>query len=92
MANEDAIVGGWTPYTTEISAQEKALLQKAVGVGVTYSAVAMSTQEAQSKNFSFFCNTKDPKGFNTAKIVQFIIPLRSDTPENVKILDVPREE
>lgn len=47
------IVGGWTPYTTEISTAQKALLQKAVGVGVTYSAVAMSIQETQSQNYSF---------------------------------------
>ncbi len=87
---EDVIVGGWTPYTTEISAARKALLQKAVGM--KYSPVAMAIQEAQSQNFSFVCNTKGVKGFNIAKVVQFIIPLGTDIPEGVKILDVPREE
>lgn len=88
-------VGGFTPYTTEISAAQKALLQKAVPeLGMTYSAVAMATQETQGVNYRFFCNAEvvGPDVPNEARLVEFYMPLRSDTPENLKISIVPNED
>lgn len=90
----DSIVGGWTPYRTQITPEEAALLQKAVGVGMSYSPVAVATQPVAGTNYRFFCNAKvvGPEAYNEAKLVQFYVGFDAKGPQDVKITDVPCED
>jgi hypothetical protein len=53
------IPGGWTPFSTTISAEEKAVFDKAFQgfVGVQYDPLAVSTQVVSGTNYKFFCNS-----------------------------------
>ena len=87
----DVMVGGYTAYKTAITAEQKALLAKAVGIGVNYSPIAVATQVVAGINYRFLCNAQvtAPNTPVEGKLVQFYVPLRSETPEQVKIQDIP---
>ena len=85
--------GGWTPYTTEISAESKSVFEKAIKVllGVTYTPLAVATQVVAGTNFSFFCNAKavSPNSANEAAMVLVFRPLQGD-PHLVSITRIAR--
>ena len=73
------LVGGWTDYSCEISAEAKKSFDEAMKglVGVTYTPVAVASQLVAGMNYSFFCNTvvSDREGTKGAAIVPVFQPL-----------------
>jgi len=51
-------VGGYTPFTSDISPEDKAVFVDAFEkfVGVKYEPVAVATQIVAGTNYAFFCN------------------------------------
>lgn len=52
------MLGAWTEFSCDISAQAQAAFDEAIGeiVGVTYSPVAVASQVVKGMNYAFFCN------------------------------------
>lgn len=87
----EVMAGAWTAYNTKISAAQKALLAKAVGIGVNYVPFAVSTQVVRGANYRFLCNATvtSPGAPVECKLVQFLVQPGSETPERVEISNVP---
>ncbi|CAJ0812911.1 hypothetical protein [Ralstonia flaminis] len=51
------IVGGWTEFDYEITAEAKTVLKEAIGnlVGVQYTPTAFATQVVAGTNYAFLC-------------------------------------
>lgn len=77
---ETSLVGGWTPYSTPLSAEAKEVFDSATKglVGVHYSPLAVATQVVSGINYRFFCNAKGvyPNALNEAVIIQIYQPLK----------------
>lgn len=73
------IDGGWTAYSTTISAEETQIFKDALGgmVGVNYSPIAVSSQVVAGTNYHFFCNAQVvyPNAPNTAVLITIFKPL-----------------
>jgi len=55
----NAIPGGWSVYTTNISKEDKQVFETAVKlVGVKYEPLAVAKQVVAGTNYSFFCNAQ----------------------------------
>ncbi|MEL7020767.1 MAG: hypothetical protein AAGK47_04110, partial [Bacteroidota bacterium] len=50
--------GAYTTYSTDISANVKNALEKAVGLGVSYTPIAVATQVVAGTNYRIVCNAK----------------------------------
>ena len=87
----EVMTGAWTAYSTEISAEQKALLAKAVGIGVSYDPIAVATQVVAGVNYRFLCNAKvvSPNAPTECKLVQFYVPIGSEDPTQLSIQNVP---
>jgi hypothetical protein len=76
------LVGGWTPYSIQISPEATAVFKKALNglVGVDYIPLAVATQVVSGTNYRFFCNAKVvyPDAPNEAAIIQIYQPLQGD--------------
>jgi hypothetical protein len=72
-ALELTLVGGWKPYSCDISAETKEVFDKALNglLGVKYTPVAVATQLVSGKNYSFFCNSNvvAPRSANEAAVI-----------------------
>lgn len=79
---ETNIPGGWTPYSTTISAEAMDVFKHAMHglVGVSYTPIAFATQVVSGINYRFICNAKVvyPNAPNDAAIVQIYKPLTGD--------------
>lgn len=77
------IVGGFTPFRTEIKEKEMEIFKKATEIllGVNYEALAVSIQIVAGTNFRFFCNSKvvSPVDFNEAVIVEIYEDLQGNS-------------
>lgn len=73
------LVGAYSKYTADISAEAKKAFEEALEgfVGVSYSAVAVSSQVVAGTNYHFFCNATPVTGnpVNGAAIVSIYAPL-----------------
>lgn len=58
MSEETAIVGGWSPFTSKISAEAEAAFKEATHglVGMRYTPFAVSQQVVAGMNYIFLCN------------------------------------
>jgi hypothetical protein len=56
---EAAAMGGWTPFTKDISKEAASVFETALAgqVGVKYAPLAVATQVVAGTNYKFFCNT-----------------------------------
>ena len=75
------ILGGWTPYSSNISAEAYSVFEKAVDLrGVNYTPVAVATQPVSGTNYSFFCNAKGvyPNATNEAALITVYQPLKGE--------------
>jgi hypothetical protein len=76
--SESTLIGGWTPYSCDISPKAKKVFDTALKglVGVKYTPVAVATQVVSGKNYCFFCNAKVvyPKAPNKAAMVLIYAP------------------
>jgi len=85
------LLGGWTPYSTTISADAKKVFDSVIKglVGVQYSPLAVATQVVAGTNYRFFCNAKGvyPNALNEAVIIQVYQPLK-DAPHITSIKKV----
>ena len=84
------IAGGWTPFSCNISNEDKAIFEKAVDlIGVEYTPVALASQVVEGVNYKFFCNAKGvyPGATNEAVMIEIYAPLNG-TPHIVKIQKV----
>ena len=84
------MAGGWTTYSTEISAEAKNAFDKAVDlVGVRYTPVAVATQVVAGVNYNFFCNAKGsyPNAGNEAALITVYQPFNG-VPHLTKITRV----
>ncbi|MCP4220039.1 MAG: hypothetical protein GY765_35740 [bacterium] len=72
-------VGGWTPYSNEISPEVMSLFEKTIKalVGVKYTPFAVASQSMDGTNYSFFCNAKPTYGgaLDKGALVQLKQPL-----------------
>ena len=86
----DVMVGAYSAYATKITPAQKSLLEKAVGLGVSYSPFAVATQVVSGTNYRFLCNAKviKPNAPLEAKLVQFYVPIGSETPGEVEIQNI----
>ncbi len=75
----NSVVGGWTPYSTSVSAEAKKVFDSVIKglVGVQYSPLAVATQVVSGTNYRFFCNAKGvyPGALNEGVIVHIYQPL-----------------
>jgi hypothetical protein len=75
----EAMVGGWSIFSSEITKEAKDVFETALKglVGVDYSPVAFATQVVSGTNYSFFCNAKAvyPDAPNQGAIVDIYKPL-----------------
>lgn len=78
----DLVAGGWTPYSTTISAEAKKVFDSAIKglLGVHYTPLAVATQVVSGINYHFFCIAKGvyPGALNEAVIIQIYQPLKGD--------------
>jgi len=75
----DLIVGGYSPYTCDISPEAKKSFDEVkFPIGVDYTPVAVSTQLVAGSNYNFFCNARavTPSAYNEAAIVSIYAPLK----------------
>jgi hypothetical protein len=82
MGTSSKILGGWTPYSSDISAEAQSVFDKIkFPLGMRYTSVAVATQVVAGVNYSFFCNSKiaNPIAFNEARMVNVYV----DTHGNV---------
>ncbi len=58
MSNTTASLGSYTPFSADISADDKAIFVSAFEnfVGVNYEPIAVATQVVAGTNYAFFCN------------------------------------
>ena len=74
------ILGGWTPYTTTISADAQAAFNEVIAglVGVHYTPLAVASQVVSGMNYRFFCNAQavHPDAPYYAAIVQVYRPIQ----------------
>ena len=74
--------GGWTPYSTTISADAKKVFDSVIKglIGVKYSPLAVATQVVSGTNYRFFCNSQGgyPGALNDAVIIQIYQPLQGE--------------
>ena len=87
----EVMTGAWTAYSTEISAEQKALLAKAVGIGINYNPFAVATQVVSGVNYRFLCNAEVaiPNAPIECKLVQFYVSAGSQDPTQLAIQNVP---
>ena len=75
-----SLAGGWTPYSTTVSAEAKKAFDSVIKglVGVKYSPLAVATQVVSGINYRFFCNAQGvyPNALNEAVIIQIYQPLK----------------
>lgn len=73
------IVGGWTPFSCNITKEASEVFEEVFKgfVGVSYSPVAFATQVVSGINYSFFCNAEPvyPNALNQAAIVNIYKPI-----------------
>ena len=80
----DLIVGGYSPYTCDISPEARKSFDEAIKnhkhLGVDYTPVAVSTQSAGGSNYKFFCNARavTPSAYNQAAIISIYAPLEGE--------------
>ncbi len=76
------LVGAYSPYTCEISAQAKQAFSEAMKgiLGVSYSPVAVSSQVVAGMNYNFFCNTVSATRYPNqgSAIVSIYAPLKGE--------------
>ena len=74
------LVGGWSGYSSEISAEARKSFEEAMEgfVGVHYQPVAVAQQVVAGMNYSFFCNTTiaDVQGTRGIALVPVFQPLK----------------
>lgn len=76
------LLGAYTPYTCDISAEAKKAFSEAMEgfVGVSYTPVAVSSQVVAGMNYHFFCNTVSATRFpiKGTAIVSIYAPLNGE--------------
>lgn len=76
------LLGGWTPYSTTISADAKKVFDSVIKglIGVKYSPLAVATQVVSGTNYRFFANSQVvyPGALNEAVIIQIYQPLQGE--------------
>jgi len=74
--------GGWTPYSTTLSADAKKVSDSVIKnlMGVHYGPLAVATQLVSGTNYRFFCNAQGvyPGALNEAVIIQIYQPLQGE--------------
>lgn len=82
MSNIETAVGAWTGFHFEVSAEDKATLEKVLKhwVGVEYTPVAVATQPVAGTNYCFLCKgvTIVPELPETAYLVYIYQPPTGD--------------
>ena len=82
MIGSEVMVGAFTPFTTEISQNEKKIFEEATKgiVGVGYSPIAVSRQVVSGTNYDFFCNARAvyPDAPTFAVMVRIYAPLQGE--------------
>lgn len=77
-----AMPGGWTTFSTNISAQASEVFVTATKglLGVTYTPLAVATQVVAGTNYMFFCNAQVvyPNAPNEAVLMTIFSPLQGD--------------
>jgi len=77
---EKTMPGGWTPYSTPLSAEAQKVFDSVIKslMGVHYTPLAFATQVVAGINYRFFCNAQGvyPNALNEAVIIQVYQPLK----------------
>lgn len=78
--NTNQTLGGWSPFSTVISAEAKTVFETALTglVGVVYQPLAVSNQVVAGMNYHFLCNSKGvyPGAESIAAMVAIYQPLQ----------------
>ena len=73
------VAGGWTPYSTTISADAQKVFDSVIKnlLGVHYTPLAVATQVVSGTNYRFFANAQGvyPGALNEAVIIQIYKPM-----------------
>ena len=88
----DTLVGGWTTYSCDISAEEMEVFKSAVTLdGVDYTPVVVASQVVSGMNYSYFCNAKGvyPGALNEAVMIDIYAPI-NEKPILRGITRIPR--
>jgi hypothetical protein len=88
----NAIPGGWSAYTTNISSEAMQVFETAMKiVGVNYEPLAVATQVVAGTNYSFFCNAQGvyPGAQNEGAMVDIYLP-PNGIPHITSISKTPR--